>query len=287
MAPEVQADVSQLLAALSAEQSAGQPPFSLVLVQHACLKGVMAAACFPTAGPPPDAAAQLHVLEVAATSQARLGRLAALDPANLNTFYMLHCNPVLMQQSSPAERISRMQLVLRGVRVAQAQRSDYWAVRLAAAAVELCSLVSADLPPATLQAVVVAAQQADAALGRCRLLLPHSWANALLSDMAMCGDVLPEVHARLASLRAQDRGDVAAAAAADRLGDETMAAIDATADQRLATLRAGRICAGCGQRAAGLCACSRCRAAFYCSLACQRQHWDTHKRDCRPPEAAS
>lgn len=200
---------------------------------------------------------------------------------------MMHCNPVRFEQSSPVERSGQMQQMLHGVRLAQSQRSDFWAIRFAATAVGLCCIIGADLPPATLQAVVEAARQAEAALARCRRLLPHPWVNALQSNIANCRSALPAVHARLASLRAQERGDVAAAAAADRLGGETIAALDATAEQRFASLQAANICAGCGQRAVGLRACSRCRAAYYCSVACQRRAWPQHKRVCRPPEAAA
>jgi hypothetical protein len=28
--------------------------------------------------------------------------------------------------------------------------------------------------------------------------------------------------------------------------------------------------------------CSRCKSVCYCSQECQRSHWNSHKKDCRP-----
>lgn len=44
-------------------------------------------------------------------------------------------------------------------------------------------------------------------------------------------------------------------------------------------------CAACGKRATT--ACSRCRSAKYCSAACQRAHYPTHRDGCRALAAAS
>ena len=41
------------------------------------------------------------------------------------------------------------------------------------------------------------------------------------------------------------------------------------------------VCAscGCGEK---LKRCSGCNEAYYCNAACQRSHWKSHKRNCRP-----
>ena len=42
-----------------------------------------------------------------------------------------------------------------------------------------------------------------------------------------------------------------------------------------------RICPGCGEEAKRVC--SRCKSVYYCSPACQRQDWESHKRHCTAP----
>lgn len=48
------------------------------------------------------------------------------------------------------------------------------------------------------------------------------------------------------------------------------------------------VCAGCGNPAVQLRKCSACRAVAYCSVECQRQHWNRggHKQQCTQLEAS-
>jgi hypothetical protein len=46
-------------------------------------------------------------------------------------------------------------------------------------------------------------------------------------------------------------------------------------------------CVGCGAVTEKLMQCGRCKVARYCSGACQKQHWPTHKPFCLPAQAAA
>ncbi|KAL4078090.1 hypothetical protein J3A83DRAFT_4356774 [Scleroderma citrinum] len=46
-------------------------------------------------------------------------------------------------------------------------------------------------------------------------------------------------------------------------------------------------CEHCRVKSSGLKMCARCRVVRYCSVECQRSHWKTHKRSCRPFSAAT
>ena len=40
-------------------------------------------------------------------------------------------------------------------------------------------------------------------------------------------------------------------------------------------------CAECGEGGAGLKMCNACKHVKYCSVACQRGHWPSHKKECK------
>ena len=42
-----------------------------------------------------------------------------------------------------------------------------------------------------------------------------------------------------------------------------------------------KICDGCDLATAKCRLCAGCRKAHYCSVACQKRHWKSHKRECR------
>ena len=42
-----------------------------------------------------------------------------------------------------------------------------------------------------------------------------------------------------------------------------------------------RVCSACGEAGGGRLRCSRCKQAWYCSVACQKQDWPSHKAVCR------
>eukprot|EP00662_Eupelagonemidae_sp_cell21_P054524 gene54524-biopygen90643 len=52
-------------------------------------------------------------------------------------------------------------------------------------------------------------------------------------------------------------------------------------DDALRNIAETRECAGCGEKGEKLRRCTQCRSAWYCSGACQKGHWVTHKPACR------
>ena len=46
-------------------------------------------------------------------------------------------------------------------------------------------------------------------------------------------------------------------------------------------------CANCGKPQNTILKCSRCNCVVYCNSACQRNHWDKHKIDCKTPSATT
>ena len=265
----MQSRLSQACAALVDGPQEGRQPFTLQRVQYACYlwmaamaldflrhyqPGPRQPASRPSAHPPPAAA------EAASAVQSALQASMRLEPHNPSALHLAAQSlpgagpqPLLPQHAS-------VRHLLQGVRLAQAQRSDFWVVQLAGTA--LINAVS-DGPAAALQevqAAIEAIQQAEAALARCKRLLPHPWVNMLHVSMALYRSVLPAAHAQLNRLQAEQRGDRQAAAAASTQFDATLSALDSSASEQSARIKAFLHCASCGQRAVGLRACARCRA---------------------------
>ncbi|KAF8996165.1 ankyrin repeat-containing domain protein [Cyathus striatus] len=51
--------------------------------------------------------------------------------------------------------------------------------------------------------------------------------------------------------------------------------------------RSEKACAACGEKEKPLKNCAKCQVARYCSRECQRSHWPTHKKSCKPFNAAN
>ncbi len=286
MRRDAQQQLRQAMAALSAGRPEGLPPFLLQQAQYACLNHAVGSVTAATARCTSEEQLQAlvqrpDVMEAQAAATRAVSILEQLEPnspATVAHASLLH--QAAMLQSRPSSQAD-VQRLLRAARRAQAQRSDYWDIRLTAAAAMTCMGVQ-DAPAAVVQAAVQRLEGIDAALARCKRLLPQPWVIMLQSGIAMARDMLPLVHARLASLLARESGDPAAAAAARSLADQTLRAASAAVSEGTACVMPDYTCAGCGKRAVGLRACARCRAAYYCSVQCQRVHWPQHKRECRP-----
>jgi hypothetical protein len=147
------------------------------------------------------------------------------------------------------------------------------------------STFSIDLP--TFEVAVSAFPEAQAALRRCKRLLPGNWAAGLVDGMAVAEGLLPAVQARLDVLQGARSGSiswagveagVARISAAARAGLTAMATMPL--DQSLC------MCDSCGQAGVGVRRCSRCRQAQYCRFkiaACCSSQWVA--ADCWKPAA--
>jgi hypothetical protein len=81
-------------------------------------------------------------------------------------------------------------------------------------------------------------------------------------------------------LRFQARELAAAAGGDDAYCFSTTAVVRVSSERSLV-----RTCAACPNTRAEMQQCSRCRGAWYCSPACQRAHWPTHKAACKAAAA--
>ena len=285
-----QPQLSQAFASLLSGQPAGQPPFTLQQAQYVFHNWAVIAAirvlrqAYPaTDSPPSQQTAQQRppgAAEAASALPSAAQAMMALEPQNLGTFHLAAMvapgvGPVLPQHAG-------LRHLLQGVRLAQAQRSEYWLVQLAGTTLIECA---ADISAAKLDEVEAAAaafQLAEAALARCKRLLPQPWVSSLQRGMATYRNVLPAVNAQLAGLHAEQSADQSAvASAAHRFDTMLTSACDWISEQATQT-DASLDCAGCGRTAVGLRACARCRAVRYCSRECQAAHWLQHRRQCRP-----
>ncbi len=289
--PDVQAQLDQALAALSAGRSEGLPPFSLQHVQFVCNDQAVYTAlelCTPPIEAGPAGALTCiaeHLrrpgaVEATAAARSAAAAMCRIDPGNpksLETAGQPLPGGLLLPQLATVPRL------LHAVQQAWERRSDFWVIRLTGAATNVLRRAVPTPAPAELQAVQQALQQAEAALARCKRVLPHPWANSLQAGLPLFHHMLRTAQQRLAMAQADQRGDRAANAVLDH---QTVAAhvssMISTAEQHVAEITGANTCAGCGKRAVGLRACARCRSVRYCSRECQAASWPTHKRECRP-----
>ena len=124
-----------------------------------------------------------------------------------------------------------------------------------------------------------ALRHAEAAISRCKRLLPHPWVHTLQGALPVYQEMLQSCVEEVQE--EQSTCQVAAAGARKRTADDLPSQI-ARMGEHKARLDSSHACASCGQHAVGLRTCARCRTARYCSRECQAAHWPQHKRECRP-----
>lgn len=120
--------------------------------------------------------------------------------------------------------------------------------------------------------------EADAALRRCKCIVPHRWLTKLREEQAMCSPVLATIrhHVRRSPARWQ------AAIARDGLAERMQ-----QAQQALERHEGTPTCDACGLPSSGLKRCTGCRAARYCSKGCQVAAWPSHKAACKAAQQAA
>ncbi len=280
-APASRAAIVRQLQQLSAEQPQGQLLFEIQQLQVACLHVLLGAATW-NGGPAsqqergrrgmhPDLGAALRAVAAAFT------QVEPDSPA---------CILAAMDARAESQDVSPeadVQQLLRGVRLARAQRSDYWAAKLGSKAVHLavCGARANCVLRETVCGALQAFQQAEAAFARCRRLLPHVWVQRLQMDLSTARALLPAGEA--AVRQAGSHG----ASTASAIAPMPTAAWDAAVAAATAVVQSQNPeeisrCAGCGKKAVGLRACARCRSVYYCSRECHSAGWPQHKHECRP-----
>jgi hypothetical protein len=161
---------------------------------------------------------------------------------------------------------------LRVAHLGQQQRSDYWTIYGGARALAISTFNPLEAGPDALASAVDLYERIDeAAVRRCKLLLPEEWAGGLERTSAL-RHLLPRAHEQLQLLRQGSESDSTSGSGRSR-GRGTRAALLSTAEtqsraveEAAPALRLGHPsqCDGCGQRAVGLRRCSRCKQAQYC-----------------------
>lgn len=164
----------------------------------------------------------------------------------------------------------RVQSYLRAFELAQQQGSDFWSVYAAPRALILSACNPLVMGHTTLAAAVAAFERVtDAAVRRCKSLLPDTWVQPATRHMAAAKSLLPGAHEQLQLLlqRLASSRSAAATAAVRASGAAQLALYN----KEVAAIGAHRFsdkgcteCDGCGQPAVGLRRCARCAKAQYC-----------------------
>jgi hypothetical protein len=161
------------------------------------------------------------------------------------------------------------QSFLRAFELAQQQRSDFWSAHSAASATCLATYHPFEVGHSTLAAAVAAFEQtAEAALRRCKHLLPEVWVRPLATTVEVARPLLPGAHKQLRLLLQQGSNSSRAASAALQASSVAQAA---AVNEHAHKIGLRHFCAaqttqcdGCGQEAVGLRRCARCKKAQYC-----------------------
>lgn len=163
----------------------------------------------------------------------------------------------------------------RALELARAQGSDCWTARLA---YYLGSWAidsqAACLPPAEAARLL---DEANAAHARLKgVPLPGGWLNAQRQRRAAARALRPELDAHLR---------LGGGLWDPRVEPSVQARVKIVEAQEKASVFP--VCDGCGSGSLATMLCSACRQARYCSQACQRSHWKSHKADCKAVQAAA
>lgn len=146
--------------------------------------------------------------------------------------------------------------------------SSYWVAKLAQSlATDSLSSGPASRPrKTTLEEAQHLVAEADAALKRCKAVLPRSWFIVVLG--------------------LQDQVRAAVRAEAGRRPGGGVGSLLRHAGGRGGAARPQPVCDACGRQSLDVKVCGRCRKATYCSARCQKEAWPEHRAACKAVEAA-
>ncbi|KAL4421255.1 hypothetical protein ABPG75_010546 [Micractinium tetrahymenae] len=126
-------------------------------------------------------------------------------------------------------------------------------------------------------------EAAQAALRRCKGLLPQGWTVGLQELAAAVTPAAAAGRAWLHAERATNSRRQAAKAAAAEAADASAAALRTSLESLLKEdIAACTSCSHCGCFSVGLRRCARCRGPQYCSVKCQHAAWRDHRPHCKP-----
>jgi hypothetical protein len=213
---------------------------------------------------PQPTAEQLAELKAAAAWCVQT--LRQLEPNNPKTHYAA----VDAQRLDLAKRDYKQaaKCHLRAFELAKQQRSDAWMIHSASNWLVLAACHPLDVGHST----AAFEQTAEAALRRCRRLLPEVWVQGMIVELDMARSVLPGAREQLQLLQQQQqaRRRGPAVTGSEALLVSAAAQVAALREQAKSVgprrFDNGELtnCDGCGQEAVGLRRCARCKKAQYC-----------------------
>ena len=160
-----------------------------------------------------------------------------------------------------------VQCFLRVSELGQQQRSDYWTAHGAGNALIFAAAHPLEVGHSAVAAALAAFEQtAEAALRRCKRLLPEQWVQDLRCRFQLARPMLAGARDQLPLLLQQQASSSSSSAASSALL-ASAAAQKAAVGEHAASLGPTVYtteCSGCGQEAVGLRRCSRCKKAQYC-----------------------
>lgn len=203
-----------------------------------------------------------HLPQLQAAAERHVTTLLELEPRNPRS-HILAGEVADTLRLRPGRNIEHM---LRAHQLAVEQRSDYYAARSAYEAIIVAGTdMNLALSQAMLEAALAAAEQAQAALQRCKSMLPESWVCIVETGLRQSAPMMVQnvqaalaYHQHMASAASLEDLQQAEALreAATSMAARTM--MHPPADTNLL------LCAGCQQQAVGLRKCSICGRALYC-----------------------
>ena len=207
-------------------------------------------------------AEQLAVLKAAAAISAQTMR--QLEPNNPKSHFK--ATSALLYEAPVRDFKQAVQGFLRAFELSRQQRSDFWSVQSAVNALSFATTRPSEVGHSALAAAVAAFEQtAEAALRRCKRLLPEV-------DVERARPLLPGAHEQLQLWQQQASSRRCASSAASQAsGSAQRAAARQQPDRTRRDLDARHItdCDSCGQPAVGLRRCGRCKKAQYCRCVVQ------------------
>ena len=252
--------------------SAGRQQERLLTIEQLHFSCCYFAVVFASAVPRPSGE-QLVEMQAAVASIAQAMR--QLEPSNPKSH--IEAVGALWLDTSVRQGKQAVKFQLHAFELAQQQCSDYWTIWSAATALTTAALQPLEVGHSGLAAALAACEQtAEAALRRCKRLLPEVWVRQLEGQMAVARPLLPGAHRQLQLLQQQASGSSPAARTALLASEASQAAVFSEQVAALRPLGRGidlahaTDCDGCGQRAVGRRRCARCKRAQYCRYGCGR-----------------
>jgi hypothetical protein len=189
-APDCKRRLQRQLELVAGSEGRQEPLLTVEQLQYCCC---FLALDFAMLAKQPSAE-QLAVLKAAAAISAQTMR--QLEPNNPKSHFK--AASALVYEATVRDFKQAVQGFLRAFELSRQQRSDYWSVQSAVNALSFATTRPSEVGHSALAATVAAFEQtAEAALRRCKRLLPEVWVRVLVVDVERARPLLPGAHEQL------------------------------------------------------------------------------------------